>query len=152
MPLSCYTSLRGRRRETHDDVDGGVSQQFVDNTDEISLTTSQMNLTINSSNASDGEDKETLVLFDFGQSELCKGKNGKKIKVQPNRKCKSGNCSHQAVGKERPVTLEVPRKKARQSHDLVRSVRENRSCSKESGYHVIQLKTKHISKQLGSTF
>ena len=199
LPLSYYTSLRGKRSETHDDVDGGVSQQFVANTDEISITTSQMNLTLNSSNTSDGEDKAKLVsnavssvqnacsvltdmlqssqdakiseaalrfskrliqltssgllnrklasaLFGFGQSELCKGKNGKKIKVQPNRKRKSGNCSHQAVGKGRPVTLEVPMKRARQSHNLARSVRENRNCSKKSGSHVMQSKTKHISK------
>jgi hypothetical protein len=90
--------------------------------------------------------KLASALFDFGQSELCKGKNGKKIKVQPNRKCESGNCSHQAVGKGRPVTLEVPRKKARQSHDLARSVHENRNCSKKSGSHVMQSKTRHVSK------
>ena len=35
--------------------------------------------------------KLTSARLDFGQSELTKGKNSKKIKVQPNRKCKSGN-------------------------------------------------------------
>ena len=200
LPLSYYTSLRGQRNETHDDVDGGDLQQTADHADEIQMTTSQLNLTTHSRDASDGGDKATLVvgnavssvqnacsvltemlqssqdaklceaalrfserltqltsssllngklasaLFDFGQSELCRGKNGKKIKVQPNRKRKSGNCSRQAVGKGRPVTLEVPRKKARQSHDLARSVRENRNCSKKSGSHVMQSKTRHVSK------
>lgn len=92
--------------------------------------------------------KLASALFYFGQSELTKGKNGKKIKVQPNRKRKSGNCSRQAVGKGRPATvaLEVPKKKAKQSHDLARSVRENRNCSKKSGSHVMQSKTRHVSK------
>lgn len=93
--------------------------------------------------------KLAAALFDFGQSELTKGKNGKKIKVQPNRKRKLGNGSRQAVSKGRPVAihaLEVPRKKAKQSHDLARSVRENRNCSKKSGSHVMRSKTRHVSK------
>lgn len=49
--------------------------------------------------------KLAAALFDFGQSELTKGKNGKKIKVQPNRKRKLGNGSRQAVSKGRPVAI-----------------------------------------------
>ena len=60
LPLSYYTSLCGQRNETHDDVDGGVSQQAADHADE--MTTSQLNLTTHSPDASDGGDKATLVV------------------------------------------------------------------------------------------
>jgi hypothetical protein len=91
--------------------------------------------------------KLAAALFDFGHSELRKGKNGKKIKVQPNRKRKSGNGSRQAVAKGRPVTvqaLEVPSKKAKQSHDLACSVRENRNPSRKSGSHVMNSRTRNV--------
>lgn len=93
--------------------------------------------------------KLAAALFEFGQGELTRGKTGKKIKVQPNRKRKLGNGSRQAVAKGRPVAihaLEVPKKKAKQSHDLACSVRENRNCSKKSGSHVMRSKTRHVSK------
>ena len=48
--------------------------------------------------------------------------------MQRNGKRKSGNYTCQTVGKERPVSLEVPMKKALQSHDLAFGVRENQSC------------------------
>ncbi len=91
--------------------------------------------------------KLAAALFDFGHSELRKDKNGKKIKVQPNRKRKSGNGSHPAVAKGHPVTvqaLEVPSKKAKQSHDLPHSVSENRNPSKKSGSHVMSSRTRNV--------
>ena len=81
------------------------------------------------------------ALFNFGAAELNKSKNWKKIKVQPNRKRKSGNGSHQAVSKGRSavlVPLEVPPKKAKRSHNLAISVARNTNVSRKSGSHVMK--------------
>ena len=42
------------------------------------------------------------AVFNFGSDEILKEGKGKKIKVQPNRKRKSGNGSRHAVAKGRP--------------------------------------------------
>ena len=47
----------------------------------------------------------TSALFNFGAAEISKSRNGKKIKVQPNRKRTFGNGSHQAVAKGRPAAF-----------------------------------------------
>ena len=60
LPLSYYTSLGGQRNETYDDVDGGDSQQAADHADEIPMTTSQLNLTTHSPDASGGRDKSKV--------------------------------------------------------------------------------------------
>jgi hypothetical protein len=91
----------------------------------------------------------TSALFTFGANQLRKGNNGKKIKVQPNRKRKSGNCSRQAVAKGRTATLkalELPAKKAKRSHNLALSVKQNTNVAKKSGSHVMHSKTTHFSK------
>jgi hypothetical protein len=70
----------------------------------------------------------TSALFNFGAAELSKSRNGKTINVQPNRKRKSSNGSHQAVPKGRPaafVAFGVPTKKAKRSHSLAVSVAQN---------------------------
>lgn len=85
----------------------------------------------------------TSALFNFGANELRKGKNGKKIKVQPNRKRKSGNGSRQAVGKGRPVALGIPHKKPKRDHRFAMSVKQNVNVAKKSGSHVMKSKTKH---------
>lgn len=84
------------------------------------------------------------ALFNFGMSELSKSKNGKKIKVQPNRKRKSGNGSRQAVGKQRSFGLEplvIPKKKAKRSHNFSVAMRENTPMAKKSGSHTMKSKT-----------
>lgn len=78
---------------------------------------------------------------------------GKKIRVQPNRKRKSGNGSRQAeaVAKGRlshlKQTLHVPPKKPKRSHDLAEAVQFNTQSSKKSGSQVMKSKTKHIQKK-----
>lgn len=52
------------------------------------------------------------ALFTFGSSEVKKTGNGKKIRVQPNRKRKCGSGS-QAVSKGRPVQLQEPTSKGK---------------------------------------
>jgi hypothetical protein len=87
----------------------------------------------------------TSALFNFGANELRKGKNGKKIKVQPNRKRKHANGSHQVVRKGRPVTfsaMEIPSKKAKRQHSFAKSVRQNVNIARKSGSHVMRSKTK----------
>ena len=90
------------------------------------------------------------AVFNFGSDEILKKGKGKKIKVQPNRKRKSGNCSRQAVAKGRPTqmhSLEVPIKKAKRSHGLAEAVKSNTQSSKKSGSHVMKSKTKHVQKK-----
>lgn len=73
------------------------------------------------------------ALFNFGAAELNKLKNGKKIKVHPNQKRKSGNGSHQAVSKGCSavlVPLEVPPKKAKYSCNFAFSVAKNKCIKK----------------------
>ena len=85
------------------------------------------------------------ALFSFGANELRKGKNGKKIKVQPNRKRKHASGSHQVVGKGRPVNLsalELPPKKAKRDHRFAKSVKKNVSVARKSGSHVLKPKIK----------
>ena len=87
----------------------------------------------------------TSALFNFGASELRKGKNGKKIKVQPNRKRKHANGSHQVVRKGRPVTfsaMELPSKKAKREHRFAKCVQQNVNVARKSGSHVMKSKTK----------
>ena len=89
------------------------------------------------------------ALFNFGSDELLKKGKGKKIKVQPNRKRKSGNGSRQAVAKGRPThlqSLEIPHKKAKRSHGLAEAVKANTQSSKKSGSDVMKSKTKHVQK------
>ncbi len=89
----------------------------------------------------------TSALYNFGALELKKGKNGKKIKVQPNRKRKSGSGSRQAVAKGRSVnltTLKIPAKKPKRSHNLALAIRENTNVSKKSGAHVMHSRTRHV--------
>ena len=81
----------------------------------------------------------------FGSNELRKGKNGKKIKVRPNRKRKHANGSHQVVGKGRPVSIsamELPPKKAKRDHRFAKSVRQNVNVARKSGSHVMKSKTR----------
>ena len=90
------------------------------------------------------------AVFNFGSDEILKKGKGKKIKVQPNRKRKSGNGSRQAVAKGRPTqmhSLEVPQKKAKRSHGLAEAVKSNTQSSKKSGAHVMKSKTKHFQKK-----
>ena len=87
------------------------------------------------------------AVFNFGSDEILKKGKGKKIKVQPNRKRKSGNGSRQAVAKGRPTqmhSLEVPQKKAKRRHTLAQAVKSNTQSSKKSGSHVMKSKTKHF--------
>ena len=87
------------------------------------------------------------AVFNFGSDEILKKGKCKKIKVQPNRKRKSGSGSHQAVAKGHPTqTLEVPQKKAKRSHGLAEAVKSNTQSSKKSGSHVMKSKTKHFQK------
>ncbi|CAB4041760.1 Hypothetical predicted protein, partial [Paramuricea clavata] len=91
----------------------------------------------------------TSALFNSGAAELSKSRNGKKIKVQPNRKRKSSNGSHQAVAKGRPaafVAVGVPTKKAKRSHSLAVSVAQNTNVSRKSGSHVMKSRTRHVFK------
>ncbi|CAB4044608.1 Hypothetical predicted protein [Paramuricea clavata] len=71
LSLTYYTSLRGQRNETHDDVDGGDSQQPADHADEIPMTTSQLNLTTHSPDASDGGDKAKLMVRNSSVQNAC---------------------------------------------------------------------------------
>ena len=93
----------------------------------------------------------TTALFNFGSSEMSRVGKGKKIRVQPYRKRKSGNGSRQAVAKGRPShlkqSLQVPPKKPKHSHDLAEAVQSNTQSSKKSGSHVMKSKTKHIQKK-----
>ena len=91
----------------------------------------------------------TSALFNFGAAELSKSRNGKTINVQPNRKRKSSNGSHQAVPKGRPaafVAFGVPTKKAKRSHSLAVSVAQNTNVSRKSGSHVMKSRTRHVFK------
>ena len=90
------------------------------------------------------------AVFNFGSDEILKKGKGKKIKVQPNRKRKSGNGSCRAVAKGRPTqmySLEVRQKKAKHSHGLAEAVKSNTQRSKKSGSHVMKSKTKHFQKK-----
>ena len=61
------------------------------------------------------------TLFNFGAAELRSTRTGGKTKVEPGRKRKSNNGSHQAITKGRPTTLkrlEPPRKHAKRQHSL----------------------------------
>ena len=69
--------------------------------------------------------------------------------MQPNRKRKSANQSRQAVGKGRPVSLkslEVPRKKPKQTDSLASSVRQNSNTSKKPGQHAMKSKSSHYNR------
>jgi ribosomal protein L14 len=70
-------------------------------------------------------------------SELSKS-NGEKIKVQPNRKRKSGNGTHQAVCTVALVPLAIPKNKAKRGHNLAVAVRENTPMAKKSGSHTMK--------------
>ena len=83
------------------------------------------------------------ALFTFGSSEVKKTGNGKKIRVQQNRKRKCGSGS-QAVSKGRPVQLQEPTSKGKWSHDLAKAVQTNTKSNKKSGSHAMKPKTKHI--------
>ena len=83
------------------------------------------------------------ALFTFGSSEVKKTGNGKKIRVQPNRKRKCGSGS-QAVSKGRPVQLQEPTSKGKWSHDLAKAVQTNTISNKKSGSHAMKPKTKQI--------
>lgn len=87
------------------------------------------------------------ALYNFGASELKKTGIGKKIKVQPNRKRKSGNGSRQAVPKGRAVQLHEPASKRKRPHDLATAVQTNTNSSKKSGSHTMKSKTKHTQKK-----
>lgn len=93
----------------------------------------------------------TSALFNFGSSEMNKNGKGKKIKVQPNRKRKSGNGSRQAVSKGRPTemqrSLAVPPKRAKRSHDLAKAVLSNTQGSKKSGSHAMKSKSRHNQRK-----
>lgn len=87
------------------------------------------------------------ALFTFGSSEVKKTGNGKKIRVQPNRKRKCGSGSRQAVSKGRPVQLQEQTSKRKRSHDLAKAEQTNTKSSKKSGSHAIKSKTEHIQKK-----
>ena len=90
------------------------------------------------------------AVFNFGSDEILKKGKGKKIKVQPNSKRKSGNGSRQAVTKGRPTlmhSLEVTQKKAKRSHGLAEAVKSKTQSSKKSGSHVMKSKTKNFQKK-----
>lgn len=93
----------------------------------------------------------TTALFNFGSGELKKTGKGKKIRVQPNRKRKSGNGNRQAVSKGRPTqlqqSLQVPPKKAKRSHDLAKAVQANTQSSRKSGSHTMKSKTRHVQRK-----
>lgn len=92
----------------------------------------------------------TTAFFNFGSSDLRKTGKGKKIKVQPNRKRKSGNGSRQAVSKGRPTqmkTLPLPSKRPRRSHSLAEAIVSNTQSSKKSGSHVMKSKSKYRQKR-----
>ena len=83
------------------------------------------------------------ALFNFGAAELRSTRTGRKIKVQPGRKRKSNNGSHQAITKGRPTTLkslEPPRKHTKRQHSLAMAVKENVPPSKKSGSHAMRSK------------
>ena len=85
------------------------------------------------------------ALYTFGTTELCKSKNGKKIKVQPNRKRKRDNGSRHAVSKGRSselVPLCPPTKKGKRAHSLSVAVEQNTNMPKKSGSHVMKSKTR----------
>ena len=84
------------------------------------------------------------ALYNFGASEIKKTGMGKKIKVQPNRKRKTGNGSRQAVPKGRPVQLHEPKRK--RTHTFTTAVQSNTNTSKKSGTHTMQSKTKHLKR------
>ena len=85
------------------------------------------------------------ALYNFGASEIKKTGMGKKIKVQPNRKRKTGNGSRQAVPKGRPVQLHEPERK--RTHTFTTAVQSNANTSKKSGTHTMQSKTKHLKRK-----
>ena len=90
------------------------------------------------------------AVFNFGSDETLKKEKGKKIKVQPNKKRKSGNGSRQSVAKGRPTqmhSLEVPQKKPKHSHGLAEAVKSNTQSSKKSGSHVMKSKAKHFQEE-----
>ena len=87
------------------------------------------------------------ALFTFGSSEVKKTGNGKKIRVQPNRKRKCGSGSRQVVSKGRPVQLQEPTSKRKRSHDLAKAVQTNTKSSKKSGSHTMKSKTKHMQRK-----
>ena len=66
--------------------------------------------------------------FNFGSDEILKKGKGKKIKVRPNRKRRSGNGSRLAVAKGCPTqmhSLEVPQRKAKRRHALAQAAKSN---------------------------
>ena len=87
------------------------------------------------------------ALFSFGSSEVKKTGNGKKIRVQPNRKRKCGSGSRQVVSKGRPVQLQEPTSKRKRTHDLAKAVKTNTKSSKKSGSHTMKSKTKHMQRK-----
>ena len=87
------------------------------------------------------------ALFSFGSSEVKKTGNGKKIRVQPNRKRKCGSGSRQVVSKGRPVQLQEPTSKRKRTHDLAKAVQTNTKSSKKSGSHTMKSKTKHMQRK-----
>ena len=72
LPLSYYTSLKCCQ-------DKSVEKGALDFAQRVKKLASSMHGNL------------TSALFNFGSNELRKGKNGKKIKVQPNRKRKHAN-------------------------------------------------------------
>ncbi len=90
----------------------------------------------------------TSALFTFRVNQLSKfkGKNGKKIKVQPNRKRMSCNCSRQAVAKGRTASIKALELPAKRSHNLAFSVKQSTNVAKKSGSQVMHLKITHFSK------
>jgi len=89
----------------------------------------------------------TSSLFSFGVNELSIRKKGRKIQVQPNRRRKSAIQNRQTVGKGQPVSLkslEIPRKKPKQTHSLASSVRQNTNTSKNSAQHAMKSKSRHL--------
>ena len=89
----------------------------------------------------------TSALYNFGASELQKGKNGRKIKVQPNRKRKSGCESIQVATKGRSANLTALRisdEKPKRSYNLALAIRGNTYVSKKSDAHVMHSRTRYI--------
>ena len=89
----------------------------------------------------------TSSLFSFGVNELSIRKKGRKIQVQPNRRRKSAIQNRQTVGKGQPVSLkslEIPRKKPKQTHSLASSVRQNTNTSKNFAQHAMKSKSRHL--------
>ena len=78
------------------------------------------------------------ALFNFGAAELRSTRTGRKIKVQPGKKRKSNNGSHQAITKGRPTklkSLEPLRKRTKRQHSLAMAVKEN-VLPEKSRYHM----------------